>query len=66
MTTCVVEFTVLIPEFPGGCGGKGGMLEKRKRERDLWLAFWGEREGEKKKGKRKKKKKRDKKTTHIN
>lgn len=66
MTTCVVEFTILIPEFPGGCGGKGGMLERgregeREGEGDLWVGFfWGKKEREKKK---KKEKRRD---THIN
>lgn len=68
MTTCVVEFTVLIPEFPGGCGGKGWNVRKRKREGErgggvYGLAFFG------KKGKERKKKEKEKektRVTHIN
>lgn len=81
MTTCVVEVTVLIPEFPGGCGGESGMLEREgegeggreERRGGLWVGFFlGEKEKEEeeeKKGgqkKRKEREKRDKKTTHIN
>lgn len=59
MTTCVVEFTILIPEFPGGCGGKGWKVRKgekgeRRRERGGFMGWlYGE-----KKGKRKEKEKR--------
>lgn len=63
MTTCVVEFTILIPEFPGGCGGKGWNVRKRGREGGFmgWL-FWGKRKERKEKEKEKKRQK----TTHIN
>lgn len=62
MTTCVVEFSILIPEFPGGCGGK--VIRKRERERGVGVYGLAFLEKEKKKEKKKKKKKETKDNSH--
>lgn len=68
MTTCVVEFTVLVPEFPGGCGGESGKVRKRRergRKRDLGVCFLGEK-GKKKEEEKKGEETKDETLTNIN
>lgn len=60
MTTCVVEFTILIPEFPGGCGGKKWNVRKDEEgegERLRGWLFLGKKEGGKEKERKEKRKK---------